>query len=149
MLVHYRAETQAIHALRGHTHYAHNKEDFTLSQYGDEAATVYETRSRKAKKEHQCSACFETILVGQTYEYVFIIYDGNNYIYKRCPRCQMIYLHLHDRISKERECQEEFCDEQLDCGHEYEERWGEPPPEWLAALAFWIPGDPIPSRATT
>lgn len=62
---------------------------------------------------------------------------------RRCPRCQVIYLHLEGRIRAEGDY-DQFCDESLNCGHEYEERWEEAPPEWLAALAFWLPGDPLP-----
>jgi ribosomal protein S27AE len=114
-----------------------------MSQYGDEPCETYEMRERVARKAHKCSACGETIQPGAKYAYVFLVHEGDPHIYKRCPRCQAIFVHLSERIRGEGD-HEEFCDEMLGCGHEYEERWEEPPPEWLAALAFWLPGDPLP-----
>jgi len=116
-----------------------------MSQYGDgEYCTVQTTNERVARKEHTCSACDEVIPVGQKYAAVFIVFDGEPYVYKRCARCQIIYEHLRARIRDEGDY-DEFCDEQLACGHEYQKRWGEPPSEALAALAFWRPGDPLPA----
>jgi hypothetical protein len=43
--------------------------------------------------------------------------------------------------------EDEYCDPELNCGHEYEERWKESPPPEIAALAFWLPGDPLPSSS--
>lgn len=116
-----------------------------MSQYGDSPCSVYEVRERAARKTHACSACGETILAGTRYTYVFLVCEEDTWTYKRCPRCQMIYVHLSAKIRAEADS-EEFCDERLACGHEYEERWQEPTPEWLAALAFWLPGDPLPRR---
>ena len=116
-----------------------------MSQYGDEPCEKYEMRERVARKQHTCDACSMTILPGMKYAYVFLVHDGDAYTYKRCPRCQVIFVHLSERIRADGDAYEEFCDEKLNCGHDYEERWQEAPPEWLAALAFWLPGDPLPS----
>ena len=99
-----------------------------MSQYGDEPCTHYEMRERVARKEHVCCACGEKIIPGMKYGYVFLIHDGDTYTYKRCPRCQMIFVHLSAKIRGEGDY-EEFCDERLNCGHGYEENWDEPPPE--------------------
>lgn len=115
-----------------------------MSQYGDgDYAECTNIKTRRARKPHTCDACSETIDRGHEYTHVFFVFDGSPYVYKRCARCEVIYEHLSDRIYKEGDG-EEFCDEELNCGHTYEQRWEEPPPEWLAALAFWRPGDPLP-----
>lgn len=115
-----------------------------MSQYGDgDSCSVFEESWRTAKKDHKCSACREVIRPGQRYHYTFSVFDGDSDVNKRCERCQIIFAHLSARIRKEGDA-EEFCDAALNCGHTYVERWEEAPPEWLAALAFWRPGDPLP-----
>ena len=114
-----------------------------MSQYGDEPCSVYDVKERVARKAHKCSACGERVEPGTKYTDVFMVHEGEPYTCKRCPRCQVIYLHLEGRIRAEGDY-DWFCDERLNCGHEYEERSKEAPPEWLAALAFWLPGDPLP-----
>lgn len=119
-----------------------------MSQYGDgDYCDLVKERTQVARKPHKCAACHETIQPGQKYTYIFSRFYGANYITKRCERCQAIYDHLSERIANEGDC-EEFCDAELNCGHPYEERWDEPPPEHIAALAFWLPGDPLPEPRT-
>jgi hypothetical protein len=116
-----------------------------VSQYGDgDYCSVWEDRWVTARKEHVCFACAEAIVKGQRYHVTFSVYDGRADTTKRCARCQAIFEHLSGRM-KEHGDEEEFCDAELKCGHEYEERWNEPPPEHIAALAFWLPGDPLPA----
>jgi hypothetical protein len=121
-----------------------------MSQYGDgEAPDVFEVTERKARKTRKCSACGEEAIVpGHHYVRTAILYDGEWEIIVRCERCQVIFEHLTALIKREGDY-EEFCDFYLNCGHEYEERWGKKPPEWLAALAFWRPGDPLPVVAAS
>lgn len=115
-----------------------------MSQFGDgDCASVASTEWRTARKEHRCHACREKIRPGQKYHYTFVVFDGAPDVTKRCERCQAIFAHLNERICKEGDT-EEFCDDSLNCGHTYQQRWDEPPPEWLAALALWRPGDPLP-----
>lgn len=115
-----------------------------MSQYGDgDCASVYDEETRKARKPHKCGACREAIPPGQVYHRTFIVFDGEPEVFLRCARCQVIYEHLSKRIRDEG-AYEEFCDLRLNCGHTYEDRWQEAPPAWLAALAFWRPGDPLP-----
>jgi hypothetical protein len=117
-----------------------------MSEYGEgDYCPVHEFAWRKARKQHTCDACGEAITPGRTYHRTFLICDGTAFVTVRCERCQAIYDHLAARIRGEGDL-EQYCNETLDCGHEYEERWGEPPPEWLAALAFWLPGDPLPEN---
>jgi hypothetical protein len=114
-----------------------------VSTFGDEPVAVSHTSWRNARKAWTCSACKEPIEVGQKYRYVCFLFDGHWYTFRRCERCQAIYAHLAERMDVEGNG-EEFCADALDCGHTYEDRWDEAPPEWLAALAFWRPGDPLP-----
>ena len=107
-----------------------------MSQYGDgEYAEVYDTVDRKARKSHKCCACGETIAPGNQYTNVFYVFEGDPYTYKRCQRCQAIFKHLSSRIREDGDV-DEFCDDALNCGHEYAERWNEDPPPEIAALAF-------------
>lgn len=123
-----------------------------MSTYGDESAAVSHTAWRTARTAHVCSACKEPIVVAQKYRYVVFLFDGRWHTFRRCERCDIIYQHLSRRMQAEGDC-EEFCADALDCGHTYEERWDEPPPEWLGALAFWRSGDlairfQLPPRAS-
>jgi len=115
-----------------------------MSEFGEgDYCPVWEESWRTARKDHNCHACQETIHPGHRYHYTFIVYDGSPDVTKRCERCQLIFEHLSARIRDEGD-DEEFCNPTLSCGHEYKNRWGEAPPEWLSALAFWLPGDPLP-----
>lgn len=118
-----------------------------MSQYGDgDYATTLQDCTRTARKEHRCCACREPIRRGDRYNYVALLFDGDLSYFKRCVRCQTIYEHLSAKMDDSGE-PDEFCDEELNCGHTYEKRWEEPPPEHIAALAFWLPGDPLPSKS--
>lgn len=107
-----------------------------MSSYYDETADVYSESVRKARKEHGCDACLETIRVGDYYHVIGIVYDGRAHSYKRCERCQRIHLHLRtlpDRMD------EVWPNERLDCGEEYTKHWGKEPPPEIAELAFATP----------
>jgi hypothetical protein len=86
---------------------------------------------KRARKQHKCSACHEPILRGDRYYYHASLFDGDMDVVKQCARCRAMYDHLLDIGDS---C--EFPDMRLDCGHDYEEAHGEPPPENVAALAF-------------
>jgi hypothetical protein len=101
---------------------------------------VYDETPRRAAKEHRCSACRETIAKGETYTVVNIVQEGTAETVKRCSRCQAIHEHL--RVLSP----DMWPAERLDCGEEYREHWGKEPPEHIAALAFWRPGDPTPPK---
>lgn len=110
----------------------------------DGAADIYEQRTRKARKEHECEACGGHIRPGDTYTRETMLYDGRWDNTTRCARCQLIFEHLVTMIRSGDGFGEEWPDSRLNCGHEYRERWEVDPPAWLAALAFWMPGDPLP-----
>lgn len=112
-----------------------------MSQYGEgDYCPVWQDRWVTARKAHVCSACGETIERGNRYHTTFSVFDGIANQVKRCERCQTIFAHLSSLMTDP----EEFCDERLACGHEYVERWSEEPPPEIAALAFWLPGEPLP-----
>lgn len=50
-------------------------------------ATVYHVAEHAARKEHRCSECFRQIKVGEPYERVFAICDGDACTFKTCLRC--------------------------------------------------------------
>ena len=90
-------------------------------------------RRQRARKDHVCSACSETIRRGDLYIYEFSVFDGNSDTVKRCLRCDAIYGHLVDR---HRKIDDAHVDRELRCGHDYDEVFSEVPPEAVAALAF-------------
>lgn len=106
-----------------------------------EYPSVFREETRKAKKEHWCDACGEAIPVGLKYSNTFGVWDGRASTIKRCARCEAIFQHLAVLMHN---TSEEAPALRLDCGHEYVERWGVEPPPAIAALAFWLPGDPAP-----
>jgi hypothetical protein len=126
-------------------------------------------RRVRARKEHRCHACKETIERGHLYARHTLIYGGEVDETIRCLRCDTIYQELvvihreaNERARRERHASrqpgyfnQKLTDEQhrllnhdsdwpdvaLNCGHEFKERWGvEPPPE-LARLAFMTPAE--------
>lgn len=109
-----------------------------MAGWCDETADVYDERRVKARKVHHCVACGERVEPGHIYMRVAIIYDGGVTTLKRCLRCQAIHEHLRD-VAPEPEA---WPDEDLNCGHDYEEvHGGQPPPPEIAALAFKSGGD--------
>lgn len=107
-----------------------------MSHSVDETYSVYDERFPRARKEHVCEACRETIPGGARYARVGIVFGGNAYAVKRCLRCQGIHEHLR-RLDPG----EMWPDEQLNCGLDYEDEWGKPPPIEVAELAFLLPGE--------
>jgi RNase P subunit RPR2 len=107
-----------------------------VSYAADETYDVYNERFPRARKEHQCDACLETIVGGQRYARIGIVYDGRAGTIVRCMRCQKIHEHLRTVLDSE-----EWADERLNCGHTYQQRHECDPPEDIAALAFALPGE--------
>jgi len=97
---------------------------------------VYDERFPRARKEHECEACGETIRAGDQYARVAIVFDRSAETVKRCMRCQRLHEHL--RVT----CDDDtWPAERLDCGDLYEDVHTGPPPEEIAALAFALPGE--------
>lgn len=86
---------------------------------------------RTSRKPRECEACGETILRGHKYYRESTLFQKRWESVVRCVRCQKIYEHLCSRVGDD-----EWPDRKLSCGHSYEERYGEVPPDPIAALAF-------------
>ncbi len=93
-------------------------------------------RRVRARKEHSCDACKETIERGHLYVKHTLIYEGTVDTTVRCLRCDAIYQQL---VVIHADCCLELPDLSLNCGHEFKERWGKEPPPELARLAFLTP----------
>lgn len=113
-----------------------------MSYQTDETYDVYNEVHPIARRQHTCSACKEAIEVGHRYTRVSIVIDGEASTVKRCARCQAMHEHLRKLSPGEM-----WPEEKLDCGLAYLDEWGEDPPEHIAALAFWRPGDPLPTKS--
>jgi hypothetical protein len=97
---------------------------------------AYSEKWRKARKEHQCCACHETIGAGHRYHYLSGIWEGEPEEFKHCARCWKIYELLVDRA---REQGNDVAPSLLlDCGTV----WKDPPDE-IAALAFVTQGEVV------
>ena len=104
-----------------------------MSHEVDDYYTSYEELLPRARKEHECDACDAKIRKGDRYARIFIRdSEGDASTVKRCLRCQRIHEHLRKLGSPDNM----WPAERLDCGEEYEEHWGAPPPDELAKLAF-------------
>lgn len=103
---------------------------------GDEYPDVYSNGLRRARKEHECDACAETIRRGDRYHYTFCVFEGSANTTKRCARCELMYRALLPLIDDE-----STCDPELNCGHTFENNFGEAPPPELARLAFVTPDE--------
>lgn len=53
-------------------------------------ATVHSTKTIRARKEHTCTECGETIKVGLLYEAVRGKWDGRWDYFKTCARCVLV-----------------------------------------------------------
>jgi hypothetical protein len=87
---------------------------------------------RKARKEHQCYACDEAIRKGDRYRYSSGIWDHEPESFKHCLRCSTLLEALPSGAQLD-----------LNCGEVWEN-----PPEHIAALAFMLPGEPLPAEAS-
>jgi hypothetical protein len=89
---------------------------------------------RRARKEHRCFACHETIRAGDHYHYIAQMYEGDFNTYKHCARCRAMIDALFAAGASEVQWD-------LHCGTPWEEAFGgEPTPE-IAALAFMTPDE--------
>src|SRR5579872_1590933 len=106
-----------------------------MSFDADEYCEVWSEKIRRARKEHECSACKETIRRGDLYSYTFSVFEGSAQdALRRCARCEIIYrslINLHSEHGIHSGVHPE-----LDCGHSFREIFSEDPPPELARLAF-------------
>lgn len=52
-----------------------------------ESSDVWEETWQRARKEHACDECRETILVGEVYQRIGSLYDGRWSTFRFCPAC--------------------------------------------------------------
>lgn len=104
-----------------------------MSHCGEAVDVCVETTPR-ARVDHTCSACWETIPAGSVYTRLGIIFDGSAETVKQCARCRAIFGAIRDY------CPREPIDVFLSCGDTWEQVFGECPPD-VAALAFMLPSD--------
>jgi len=64
--------------------------------YYDEYAELYREREVKARKEHKCAECYRRISIGETYQYIFGVFQGDAFTYKICSGCQALRTKIHD-----------------------------------------------------
>ena len=100
---------------------------------GDDGPDVWLERFIRARAEHTCAACCTIITRGELYHQTRSLYDGGWTVVKRCARCQAIFELLSCKV---RELPgDQCCDPRLDCGHTYQENFGDTPIA-VQALAF-------------
>lgn len=63
-----------------------------------EPSSVYVAKMHTARKQHKCDECCRIILVGERYERVFGVWDGEVDRYKTCPRCLALRNHAKENI---------------------------------------------------
>lgn len=99
-----------------------------------EYAEHSESVCRRARKDHRCSACGNTIPKGHKYhiEKLFLGHNGGIDMYKHCVRCSMMY-ELLRRTARPGD----LIDLTLDCG----EVWDGPEDSPFQLLAFLTPED--------
>lgn len=107
-----------------------------MSYSVDDTYTVYSETLPKGVKPRKCDACNELIPVGHRYAHIFWVFEKSAESVVRCLRCQEIHKHLRHLAEGET-----WPDERLACGEDYEDEWGVPPPEDVAALAFTLPDE--------
>ena len=66
--------------------------------FDDEPATLHNETWPKARKEHKCCECRVTINVGEIYQRIEQLYDGDWSTYKTCEKCADLRESLGDVI---------------------------------------------------
>jgi hypothetical protein len=94
----------------------------------DDYAVELTREWRRARKEHRCYACRETIRKADRYHVTAHIFEGRLETFKHCARCYTILEALWSAGA-------EAVDLGLDCGETWEDNFDECPPE-VARLAF-------------
>ena len=103
-----------------------------MSGHDFDGPEAYRETVRKARKEHRCYACGETIRRGDRYRYTSGVWDGRGESFRHCLQCAAILSHLTDMGA------EPLLN--LNCGHEYSEAFDVSPPRWLRNMVS--EGDP-------
>lgn len=82
-----------------------------------DAPSAWRERWRRARTQHRCCACRETIRVGDRYHYASGIWDGHADSFKHCIRCWAIFRAL---VAES----DDPVDLRLDCGELWSANFG-------------------------
>lgn len=55
--------------------------------------TIYRENMQRARKEHKCSECGESIMPGDTYRYIFGVWDDKPDTFHQCLPCVRVWEH--------------------------------------------------------
>ena len=111
-----------------------------------ESPAVHRESTRRARVPHRCTGCDETIRKGDTYTVTSQLYEGEWYEWKHCARCDALFSAIFAAMrASELYSGSPGVDPAFACGVSWDENFGEPPPH-VAALAFWLPGEPVPRQ---
>jgi len=108
--------------------------------YDGDPCSMFKEKVHRAIEAIKCSCCGIGIRVGDYYHRTMFISEARWFTIRRCAPCQKIYEHLLKKRN-ESKAWDMAIDLWLDCGEEYEDEWGEPPPPEIAALAFALPNE--------
>ena len=62
----------------------------TIDAEYDEGPDCYQEAMRKTRKTHKCCECGEVIQIGEKYESISGIWDGDPHTYKTCMDCKSL-----------------------------------------------------------
>lgn len=111
----------------------------SVDSYDCEPWKFFSRLDRRARKDHECSACCETIRRGDVYSEATYLADQTPDRSRHCLRC----VALSSRIGEEHRRRRTGCAPavDLDCGHTWREEFREEPPPDVARLAFATPAE--------
>lgn len=87
---------------------------------------VWDERHRKARKEHKCSCCYRTIMMGELYLVHFSVYEGNCETQKCCAECEFDrhqFSQAHEGWLPQPHYLPEMLDECISEDPDSEEKW--------------------------
>ena len=102
----------------------------------EEFYAVYDRNIRLSRKHRECCACGEAIKAGHRYCHIYAVGGGEVFHFDRCLRCEAMFTAIKNRSESD-----EAIAECLDCGHTWDENFGEPPPPEISLLAFMSPDE--------
>ncbi len=107
-----------------------------------DASDVWRQDWRKARIEHVCTGCHETISPGHHYQSTASLFDGHWTTWKHCRRCDDLFTAIADAHRKTSGEYVVYIDPQFNCGESWVDNFGDLP-DPVAALAFALPGEDI------
>lgn len=99
-----------------------------MCDFGSDGPAAWCETWRRARIEHKCCACWETIRPGDRYHYASGVWDGHGDSFKHCARCWAIFTKLLSVV------EEGGVELRLNCGAEWRDNFD--PAEEPVELAF-------------